>query len=122
MFVRLVVSSGPNLGTIAEIREGYYLIGTHEECQIRSESQSIADRHCLLQHKGKHFGVCDLGSGRSTYVNHKPLKPKKWTLLNHGDLIQVGDVAFLVVITATDPAAPPPPKKRSGENPKRSGP
>lgn len=105
MFVRLVVSGGVNVGKIAEIQPGFYLVGKSSECQIRPESPTVAERHCLLQHKGRHFGICQLASGHRTLVNHKPVEYKKWVLLNHSDLLLIGDVPFIVVITAVDPNA-----------------
>ena len=106
MFVRLVLAGGSNAGMVAEIKQGFYLVGRHQECQIRSESQSVSDRHCLLQHEGNFFRVFVLDDDSLTLVNHKPLDPKTWVILNHGDLLQVGRVPFLVAITAKDPSTP----------------
>lgn len=106
MFVRLIVAGGLNAGTVAEIKQGYYLVGRHEECQIRPESDSVSERHCLLQHEGKFFRVFVLDDNSPTELNHKPLAAKQWAILNHGDLLQVGRVSFMVAITAQDPSAP----------------
>ncbi len=106
MFVRLVLAGGKKAGTIAEIKEGFYLIGRDGECQIRPESPSVSERHCLLQHADKYFRVFVLDDDSPTLVNHQPLKPKTWVILNHGDMLQVGRVPFMVVITATDPSLP----------------
>lgn len=106
MFVRLVLAGGLNAGMVAEIKHGYYLVGRHDECQIRPASASVSDRHCLLQHEGKNFRVLVLDDDSPTYVNHRPLQPKKWVLLNHGDILRVGNVPFLVTITAKDPLLP----------------
>lgn len=111
MFVRLVVSGGPNIGMVAEIQEGFYLVGRNAECQIRPDSSQVADRHCMLQHKGKHFGIMELATGCTTKVNHKQIEHKKWVLLNHSDMLLIGDVAFIVVITAVDPSKPLPQSK-----------
>lgn len=106
MFVRLLLAGGLKAGMVAEIKEGFYLIGRNEECQIRPESTSVSDRHCLLQHQGKYFRAFALDEDSPTLVNHKPLPPKTWVLLNHGDMLQVGNIPFLVTITAQDPSLP----------------
>ena len=106
MFVRLILAGGLKAGTVAEIKQGYYLIGRHEECQIRPQSDSVSDRHCLLQHEGTSFRVFVLDDQSPTLVNHKQLPPKQWQLLNHGDLLQVGRVPFMVAITARAPSLP----------------
>ncbi len=106
MFVRLVLAGGLNAGMVAEIKQGYYLVGRDQECQIRPESPSVSDRHCLLQHQDKYFRVFVLDSESPTRVNHKRLAPRKWVRLNHGDMLQVGNVPFLVAITQQDPLLP----------------
>ena len=53
MAAQLVLASGSRSGLAAPLFEGYYLIGRHEECQIRPKSRSVSRRHCLLHnHNG----------------------------------------------------------------------
>ena len=106
MFVRLVLAGGLNAGMVAEIKKGYYLVGRDQECQIRPESPSVSGRHCLLQHQDKNFRVFVLDSESPTRINHQLVAPRKWVLLNHGDMLQVGNVPFLVAITQQDPLLP----------------
>ena len=119
MFVRLILAGGMHAGRVAEIKQGFYLVGRNQECQIRPESDSVGEKHCLLQHEGKHFRVRDLDSGSPTYINHQQLEPKTWVLLNHGDMLQVGRIPFLVAITAEDPSLPASPASRSAATAKR---
>jgi pSer/pThr/pTyr-binding forkhead associated (FHA) protein len=119
MFVRLILAGGMHAGRVAEIKHGFYLVGRDQECQIRSESDSVGEKHCLLQHEGKHFRVRDLDSGSPTYINHQQLEPKTWVLLNHGDMLQVGRIPFLVAITAEDPSLPAGPTNRATAPAKR---
>jgi len=119
MFVRLILAGGMHAGRVAEIKQGFYLVGRDQECQIRPESDSVGEKHCLLQHEGKHFRVRDLDSGSPTYINHQQVEPKTWVLLNHGDMLQVGRIPFLVAITADDPSLPASPSNRSAATAKR---
>ncbi len=96
--VRLVVGEGTHAGVSAEIRVGLYLIGRHQECQIRPKSQSVSDRHCLVQHQAGTARVIDLGSEFGTYVKETQLAPMVWTVLNHGDRLRCGKYWFDVVI------------------------
>ena len=96
MLVQLIVHSGPLAGTEAPIKPGYYLVGRHQECQIRPESRSVSRRHCLLLHSDDGFGVFDLHSSWGTFVNEERLEPHKWRHLHHGDVLRVARVSFHV--------------------------
>ncbi len=96
--VRLVVGAGTHAGVTAEIREGIYMIGRDRECQIRPKSQSVSDRHCLVQHQSGTVRVFDLDSDEGTFVNEDRLRPKTWRLLDHGDRLRCGKYWFDVAI------------------------
>jgi pSer/pThr/pTyr-binding forkhead associated (FHA) protein len=98
LVVGLVVSTGSRAGVMAEIKEGIYMIGRDRECQIRPKSQSVSDRHCLVQHQSDVVRVFDLGSEEGTFVNEQMIAPKTWSLLNHGDQLRCGRYSFEVVI------------------------
>ncbi|MEL6105812.1 MAG: FHA domain-containing protein [Planctomycetota bacterium] len=98
MLVQLIVHNGPLVGTIAPIKAGYYLVGRHQECQIRPESRSVSRRHCLLLHNEDGFGVFDLRSSWGTYVNNERLEPHVWRHLRHDDVLRVGDLTFRVCL------------------------
>lgn len=114
MRVVLIVNEGPLLGTVAQIHVGHYLVGRHSECQIRPESPSVSERHCLLWNDGNQFGVTDLQSSRGTFVNQTRLEPHIWKVLREGDILRVGDLSMKVSIlnphsdgVASSPAAGP---------------
>ncbi len=98
LIVRLVVGHGTHAGVTADIRDGIYMIGRDRECQIRPKSQSVSDRHCLVQHHAGSVRVFDLDSEEGTFVNDEQLVPKTWRLLNHGDRLRCGKYWFDVAV------------------------
>lgn len=106
LVVALVVATGSHAGVIAEIKEGIYMIGRDRECQIRPKSQSVSERHCLVQHQSSVVRVFDLDSAEGTFVNEQVVTPKTWKLLNHGDQLRCGRYRFEVVIHLKSDAEP----------------
>ena len=98
MSVELIITQGSIAGSPAPIHQGYYLVGRLPECQIRPKSKSVSRRHCLLLHNKDGFGALDLKSTRGTHVNGTRLEPHRWCVLNDGDEIRFGKVAFSVSI------------------------
>jgi pSer/pThr/pTyr-binding forkhead associated (FHA) protein len=105
LVVGLVVATGSHAGVTAEIKEGIYMIGRDRECQIRPKSQSVSDRHCLVQHQSAVVRVFDLDSDEGTFVNDQSIAPKTWTLLNHGDRLRCGRYCFEVIIHLREDSA-----------------
>ena len=48
MTVKLILATGSHAGMEETLKPGYYMIGRHEQCQIRPKSRSVSRRHCLL--------------------------------------------------------------------------
>jgi pSer/pThr/pTyr-binding forkhead associated (FHA) protein len=101
--VRLVLATGSRAGLIAPLQLGYYMIGRHQECQIRPKSRSVSRRHCLLDHQDI-VRVMDLGSTSGTEVNERRLVPHVWQELHHGDMLRCGRILFLVSIDEPEQA------------------
>lgn len=93
---RLVLAVGSQAGTEANLKDGYYMIGRHEECQIRPKSRSVSRRHCLLYSMNSQIRVRDLDSSSGTKVNQQRLEGSQWVLLNDGDELRCGKVVFHV--------------------------
>jgi pSer/pThr/pTyr-binding forkhead associated (FHA) protein len=103
LVVSLIVGFGTHAGVSADIREGIYMIGRDRECQIRPKSNSVSERHCLVQHHGETVRVFDLESEEGTFVNDVQLQPKTWQVLNHGDRLRCGKYWFDVAIYLREP-------------------
>ena len=87
------------------------MIGRHHECQIRPHSNSVSERHCLLEHRHGLLRVFDLESQEGTFVNNEKLEPHKWRFLTNGDQLRCGKLEFFVCIDQ-----PRPPAERSSES------
>ena len=98
LIVNLVVATGTHEGVAATIKEGIYMIGRDRECQIRPKSQSVSERHCLVQHQADVVRAFDLDSEEGTFINDQRLPPKAWHILNHGDRLRCGKYSFVVMI------------------------
>ncbi|MGI9474454.1 MAG: FHA domain-containing protein [Rubripirellula sp.] len=96
MSARLILAVGSRAGLEAPLRAGYYMIGRHNECQIRPKSRSVSRRHCLLHHDEDGLRVMDLDSSAGAYVNSSRLQPRKWYDLSNGSELRCGKVLFQI--------------------------
>jgi predicted component of type VI protein secretion system len=94
MTARLVLQTGSRAGMPAPLQYGYYMIGRHQECQIRPKSRSVSRYHCLLCHNENVVQVLDLESTSGTRVNEEKLMPKSWVPLSNGDMLRCGKIVF----------------------------
>jgi hypothetical protein len=100
-------------------------IGRHGDNEIILPDGQVSRHHAEIVMQGGRWLVADLGSANGTYVNGKRLSGPQ--VLNHGDLVRVGQTQFRVEIAAAIAAqdtlvertpavvaAPPPAKSRTG--------
>jgi predicted component of type VI protein secretion system len=80
-----------------------FVIGREPSCQLRANTPAVAGRHCVLLDRGDRLFVRDLASGRSTFVNGRPVEGEQE--LHDQDRVQVGRLAFTVRLACA--AAPP---------------
>jgi len=75
-----------------------YIIGRKEECQLRIPLPSVSREHAAVyfDEEEDELMIEDLGSSNGTYVNRE--KTKGATELTPGDVVQIGEVPFQVVI------------------------
>lgn len=71
------------------------LIGRHPECDIvLANSNKVSRKHCCLSMINDYFVIRDLGSTNGVRVNGKDVARE--ARINLGDVLQVGDVNFLL--------------------------
>jgi pSer/pThr/pTyr-binding forkhead associated (FHA) protein len=68
--------------------EKEFMIGREEGCQIRLAFDDVSPRHCALHVTAAGTLVRDLGSGKGTFVNGKPISNA--VLLAPGDVLRIG--------------------------------
>lgn len=71
------------------------VIGRREDCDLRIPLGEISRKHCRLIRDGETLKVEDLGSSNGTYHNGERIQE---ALLQPGDTIQVGSIAFVVQV------------------------
>jgi ABC transport system ATP-binding/permease protein len=102
---RMVIESEVGHRTDLVLKREEYVIGRAEGSQVRLTEQNVSRRHSRLVRRGTSFVVEDLQSYNGTFVNAQPVGDG--VLLQHGDLIQIGDYLLLVQHEATEPPVLP---------------
>lgn len=85
----------PVPGNSIEISKDQVVIGSDpEQCEILILSVSVSPKHAvLLRNEGGAVRLADLGSESGTWVNFAPVS-SKGTVLNNGDIVQIGKLNF----------------------------
>ncbi len=97
MELRLKVLEGKHAGQEIRIAGPKFLIGRNEDCQLRSNSDAVSRRHCVLQVEEGRATVCDLGSRNGTLVNDQRVEGPY--VLKTGDRLTIGQLRFEVELT-----------------------
>ena len=90
----LIVENGKHKGTKVPLPERDALVGRDEGSYLRLNSADVSRQHCVLKATGQGVFVRDLGSQNGTFVNDGRIGAV--TKLQHGDLLQIGPIRFVV--------------------------
>jgi pSer/pThr/pTyr-binding forkhead associated (FHA) protein len=74
------------------------VIGRREDCDLRIPLGEISRKHCRLIKDGQSLRVEDLGSSNGTYHNGERVQE---AVIQPGDTVQVGSIAFVIQIDGT---------------------
>ena len=77
------------------LRKDMTVIGRREDCDLRIPLREISRKHCRLIKDGDNLKIEDLGSSNGTFHNGQRIQE---AMLQPGDTIQVGSIAFVVQI------------------------
>ena len=109
MIPRLTAISGPaerlsapgvTAGRTFRIDGDRFVIGRHDDCDLRIASAEISRRHCeILRDPRGRFVLRDLGSRHGTSVNGRATHDRE---LEHSDLITLGNHALLFLLDAAE--------------------
>ncbi len=84
----------PGLANIPIDREQLILGSDAQQSDIPIPSAGVSTQHaCLVRSEGGSVTIADLGSESGTWVNYTPVS-SAGILLNHNDLVQIGEAAF----------------------------
>ncbi len=99
MKIRLKVLKGSAEGKEIKIPTPECLIGRSSECDLRPKSDAISRRHCAIVVKDGTVLVREFGSKNGTFVNGRRVEGE--LVVNSGDTLQVGPLAFEIVVDHT---------------------
>ena len=75
---------------------GRYVVGRHQEANLRLPIASVSRRHCVISREGDTLSVNDLGSSNGTFCNGERIDGER--ALSAGDVIEVGPCRFMVQV------------------------
>jgi pSer/pThr/pTyr-binding forkhead associated (FHA) protein len=99
MQVRLKIAQGSKAGTEIKIPGPECLIGRGDDCHLRTQSDAVSRRHCVIHSTENEVTVKDLGSRNGTFVNGEQVTQD--TVLLDGDHLRVGPLEFQVMVEQT---------------------
>ncbi|MGH9403693.1 MAG: FHA domain-containing protein, partial [Terriglobia bacterium] len=95
MSPKLVTLLGPHRGKVYNFDEKKITIGRLPSQTIFLPEQGVSRQHCILEIEGGHVILRDMDSRNGTRVNGMPVMQRA---LEDGDVIEVGDSQFLVLL------------------------
>jgi predicted component of type VI protein secretion system len=103
LHAELKVLEGKQQGKLIPLGVKKFLIGREQDCQLRPTSELVSRHHCVFSMDDYTVRLRDLGSTNGTFVNGDRIQGQ--VVLNDGDRIQIGKLAFQIVIHEEVPAA-----------------
>jgi predicted component of type VI protein secretion system len=99
MQVRLKLVQGSKAGTEIKNPGPECLIGRGEDCHLRTQSDAVSRRHCVIRTSENEVTIRDLGSRNGTFVNSEQVAQD--AVLLNGDHLRVGPLEFEVIVEQT---------------------
>ncbi len=96
MKIKLKVLKGSGAGKEVRLPTPKCLIGRGDDCHLRPKSEGVSRRHCVIITQKGEVLIRDLESKNGTFINGKSIKADY--VLKNGDKVQVGPLAFEVLI------------------------
>jgi pSer/pThr/pTyr-binding forkhead associated (FHA) protein len=99
MQVRLKILQGLKAGAEIKIPGPECLIGRGDDCHLRTQSDAVSRRHCVIKTSENEVTIRDLGSRNGTFVNNEQVTQD--AVLLNGDQLRVGPLEFEVIVEST---------------------
>jgi pSer/pThr/pTyr-binding forkhead associated (FHA) protein len=88
---KLVVIDGHAPGLQLLLNRPEVTLGRRPDNDLVLESDAVSRRHGRITKEDTVYGIEDLESENGTAINGRPLKPREWRTLCHGDQLKLGD-------------------------------
>ncbi|MGH8248160.1 MAG: FHA domain-containing protein, partial [Gammaproteobacteria bacterium] len=98
--MRLKIVQGSKAGTEIKIPGPECVIGRGDDCHLRTQSDAVSRRHCVIRSTDNEVTIQDLGSRNGTFVNGELVSQEPAVLLN-GDHLRIGPLEFQVLAEQT---------------------
>jgi pSer/pThr/pTyr-binding forkhead associated (FHA) protein len=102
MIAKLLVVEGSTTLREVTLRRPRTVAGRKKGCKLRIRSQLVSRIHCSFVREGDRLRIKDLGSSNGTFVNGIRITE---SLLNAGDIVQIGPIKFAVQFVESAEAA-----------------
>ncbi len=91
----VIVTAGPDQGSMVRVDEGKVLIGRHETCQLRLKDDRVSNKHLEIRFESadKVYRIKDLQSTNGSVLNSDRLTHER--TLSQGDEITLGSTRLL---------------------------
>jgi predicted component of type VI protein secretion system len=103
--VELKVLEGRQQGKTIPLHVRQFLIGREQDCHLRPNSDLVSRHHCVFTLDDFALRLRDLGSTNGTFVNGERIQGQ--VVLKAGDHVNVGKLAFEIVVKETARVATP---------------
>src|SRR6056297_3225477 len=112
--ITLVSRNAEINGARFPVNRSKFLIGRHDDCDLRLKSRSVSRRHCQIAILEGQVLIRDLGSRNGTIVNASTCDAKRWRVLWHDDMLKIGKRIFRVSIRDAKTRRPITPDQQDG--------
>lgn len=104
---RLQIIAGPNSGKVYPLVSDRTIIGREPSVNVHLEPLAVSREHAVVTyHEGRYY-LEDLDSLNKTYINSKPIPPRKPIPLNESDRVQIGPCVMQLRLDHPVDAEPP---------------
>lgn len=101
----LKVMEGKHQGKSVPLNVKQFLVGREADCHLRPNSDLVSRHHCVFLVDDYTVRLRDLGSTNGTYVNGQRIQGQ--VVLQPGDAVQIGKLAFQLVVYQPAPVSVP---------------
>src|SRR5580692_5035150 len=99
MVVKVRVVNGKKAGTTYLVYKSPYIIGRHEQADLKIDNPQVSVYHCSIVIKGNEVWVHDMDSTNGTFINSERVNKERRLVI--GDRVQIGPAVFEVLQEAT---------------------
>ncbi len=102
----LIVQRGPEIGRRYDLDEEMTTLGRSSDNDIELDDPYVSRYHAVIKKQGNNLVVLDLGSENPVLIRDTPLDPGEAYVLQHRDIMRIGQNIFSFINGSAIPARP----------------